>query len=313
MALRMSTAPHIRSGETTRRIMADVLIALVPCVIAGVYRFGLSAALLIAVCLFTSVLSEFVWFKLSKRPMRVNDLSALVTGLILALNLPPTTSWWVAAIGCVFAIILVKQLFGGIGDNFVNPAIAARAALLASWPVQMTTFILPLNSATATAVDAVTSATPLSTGSAEYWNLFVGNIPGSIGEISKLMIIVGLLYLLIRKVITPVVPLCMLAGTALMSWILGGDPLAAILSGGVMFGAVFMATDYTTSPMTTKGQVVYAFGAGIIVSIIRKYGAYPEGVTYAILVMNIVTPLIDKYMKPKLFGRPQKEAAAKEA
>ncbi|MDL2235744.1 RnfABCDGE type electron transport complex subunit D [Christensenellaceae bacterium OttesenSCG-928-L17] len=309
MRLRISTAPHIRSGATTQRIMMDVCIALVPCIIMGVYRFGLSAALLIGVCALTAVVTEFAWQKLTKREVTVQDFSALVTGLILGLNLPPTAPWWVAMIGSVFAILIVKQLFGGIGGNFVNPAMAARAVLLASWPVHMTTYVISTGAFT---VDALSGATPLITQNASYYDLLMGNIPGAIGEVCKLGILLGLLYLLLTKVISWRIPVTVLVATALMTLILGGDPLYAVLSGGVMFGAVFMATDYTTNPMTARGQVLFAAGVGVIVAVIRTFGAYPEGVTYAILLMNIATPLIDKYMKPRLYGRPKKERKVKE-
>lgn len=301
MNLKISTAPHIRQGVSTRDLMFNVLIALVPCVIAGVYHFGLQAALLLLICMATCVLTELGIQKMAKREVEINDYSAIVTGLILGLNLPASAPWWVAVIGSFIAIALIKQLFGGIGDNFVNPALAARAILLASWPVHLTTFIMPVDSL-ALNVDTVTSATPLATGSASTWNLFFGNIPGSIGEISKMMILLGFIYLLISKTISWRIPVCMVASVAVMTLILGGDPLYAVLSGGLLFGAVFMATDYTTSPMTGKAQIVYAVGAGVIVALIRKYGAYPEGVTYGILVMNCVTPLLDKYMRPRTFG-----------
>lgn len=307
MNLKVSLAPHIHDGESTRRIMGDVLIALVPCTIMGLYRFGLQAALLLAVCMVTCLAAEWLWCKAAKREMAVGDLSALVTGLILGLNLPASAPWWVAVIGSVIAIILVKQLFGGIGHNFLNPAMAARALLLVSWPAHMARFILPLNSFAASAADAVTGATPLATGSASYLDLFLGNIPGTIGEISAMMILVGFLYLLIRKVITPIIPLVMVASTALFTLLFGGDPLYAILSGGLLFGAVFMATDYSTNPMTIKGQVLFAAGAGLIVAVIRRFGIYPEGVTYGILIMNILTPLIDKYTKPRVFGHNRAE------
>lgn len=306
MNLRISTAPHIRHGETTRSIMLQVLIALSPCVIAGVYRFGLSAALLLAVSMLTAVLAEYAWQTLGKQPVRINDFSALVTGLILGLNLPPTAPWWLAMIGSALAILLVKQLFGGLGDNFVNPAMAARAILLASWPVHMTKFIQPLNGLVSS-VDAVSSATPLLMPNVDLMQLFTGNVAGSIGEVSKMMILLGLVYLVLTKVISWRIPVCMLATTALMTWVLGGDPLRAVLTGGVLFGAVFMATDYTTTPMTAKGQIAFAVGAGLIVTIIRKFGAYPEGVTYAILLMNCITPLIDRSMRPKLYGQLKKQ------
>lgn len=306
MNLRLSTAPLIRSNLTTKRLMRDVLIALAPCTIMGIYRFGLNAALLLVISVLTAVLAEYLWMRLMKRPMLISDCSAAVTGLILGLNLPPTAPWWTAVIGSALAILLVKQLFGGIGDNFLNPAMAARAILLASWPVHMTTFMLPVNALVYTA-DAVTGATPLATGNAGYMDLLMGNIPGSIGEISALMILLGLAYLLVRKVITIIIPAAMLLSTALFSWLFGADPLYAVLAGGVLFGAVFMATDYTTTPMTRAGQAIFGVGAGLIVAIIRAFGAYPEGVTYAILLMNVVTPLIDKFVKPKLFGRPPKQ------
>lgn len=306
MNLKISTAPHIRKGITTRDLMFSVIIALVPCVIAGMYHFGVQAALLLFICVGTCVLTEYCIQKIAKRDVEINDLSALLTGLILGLNLPVSAPWWVAVIGSFLAIALVKQLFGGIGDNFVNPALAARAILLASWPVHLTTFIMPVDSL-ALSVDSITSATPLTTGSASTWNLFFGNIPGSIGEVSKMMILIGFIYLVVSKTISWRIPVCMVASVAVMTLILGGDPLYAVLSGGLLFGAVFMATDYTTSPMTGKGQIVYAVGAGVIVALIRKYGAYPEGVTYGILVMNCVTPLLDKYMRPKTYGHAKEK------
>ncbi len=308
MSLRISSAPHIRSNDTTSRLMLDVIIALIPTSIAGVYYFGMKALTLLVVSMISAVLFEFLYQKLTHRPVRIGDLSALVTGLILGLNLPATASWWLAVIGAGFAIILVKCLFGGIGDNFVNPALAARAVLLASWPVRMTAFVLP-------GVDAVSSATPLAGYPTTTMDLFLGNIPGSIGEVCKAAILLGLVYLLVRKVISWRIPVIMVLSAAVFALLLGQDPVTAVLSGGLLFGAVFMATDYTTSPMTAIGQMIYAAGAGLIVAIIRVYGNYPEGVTYAILLMNIVTPLIDKYVRPKVYGyvapeKPKKEVKA---
>ncbi|MGI6237654.1 MAG: RnfABCDGE type electron transport complex subunit D [Candidatus Excrementavichristensenella sp.] len=305
MRLRLSTLPHIRSGETTTTLMLNVLIALVPCVIAGIYNFGWNAAMLMAVCMGTAILSEYLFQLIARRPVRVGDLSALVTGLILALNLPSSAPWWMAAVGSAFAIVIVKELFGGIGSNFMNPALTARAVLLASWPVMMTAYVSPTY--WQQGVDAVSSATPLGGLSASYLDLFLGRIPGSIGEVSKVMILVGLVYLIISRTITWHIPVCMVASTFLFSWIFGADPVAAILSGGLLFGAVFMATDYTTCPMTFKGQVIYAAGCGLIVAVIRAFGSYPEGVTYAILLMNIVTPLIDKYVRHRVYGHGKGE------
>ena len=300
MNLRLSTAPHIRCGETTTTLMLNVIIALVPCVIAGIYNFGWDAVLVLSVSMGTAVAAEYLFQVIARRPVRVGDLSALVTGLILGLNLPPTTPWWMALVGSAIAIIIVKELFGGIGSNFMNPALTARAVLLASWPVYMTTFVTPTY--WAEGVDAVTTATPLAAGGIEKLDLFLGRIPGSIGEVSKVMILLGLLYLLITKTISWRIPVIMVGTTFVCSWAFGSDPVAAILSGGLMFGAVFMATDYTTSPMTAKGQAIYALGCGLIVAIIRSFGNYPEGVTYAILLMNVATPLIDKYIRHRVYG-----------
>lgn len=308
MNLKVSVAPHLHTKNTVQSIMRDVIIALLPTTAFGIYAFGLNAALLVAVSVAACVLSEYVWQKLAKKKVSISDLSAAVTGLILALNLPPTAPWWIAVIGSVFAIIVVKQLFGGIGDNFLNPAMAARAALLASFSVRMTTFVMPTFFS---AADAVTSATPLSGAARPMLDLFIGNIPGTIGEVSKAAILIGFLYLLFRRVIKWHIPVIFTGVGALLTWLFSGlaiDPLTAALSGGLLFGAVFMATDYTTNPATVKGEVVFAAGCGLLVAVIRCFGSYPEGVTYAILLMNIATPLIDKYMKPKRFGEVLKDA-----
>lgn len=307
MNLRLSIAPHIRSGETTSRLMLNVIIALVPCAIAGIYNFGVNALVVLAVSMVTAVAAEYLFQVIARRPVRVGDLSALVTGLILGLNLPPTAPWWMAMVGSAFAIIIVKELFGGIGSNFMNPALTARAVLLASWPVFMTTFVNPTY--WAEGVDAVTTATPLATGGVAPLDLLLGRIPGSIGEVSKIMILVGLAYLLITRTISWRIPVIMVATTGLLSWAFGSDPLAAVLSGGLLFGAVFMATDYTTSPMTAKGQAMYAVGCGLIVAVIRAFGNYPEGVTYGILVMNVATPLIDKFIRNRVYGHRKEEKA----
>jgi len=316
MGFNISSAPHIRSKDTTQRIMLDVIIALLPTTIAGIIYFGANALMLIAVSVASAVLAEFLFQKITKRPVRFYDFSAIVTGLLLGLNLPPTAPWWLAMIGSAIAIVLVKELFGGIGDNFMNPALAARAVLLASWGARMSSFILPcsfngadaVSTATPLSADAASSATPVA--GSNYLDAFLGNMGGVIGEVCKAAILLGLVYLLIRKTISWRIPVIMLVTTAVFCWIFGGDPLLSVLTGGVMFGAVFMAPDYTTSPMTAKGQVVYAIGCGLIVAIIRSFGSYPEGVTYAILLMNIVTPLIDKYMRPRVYGKGKVKANA---
>lgn len=306
MSLYISTAPHVRSSQNTRSLMGDVLIALLPTTIAGIYYFGLNAALVCIIATASAILFEYLWQRLTHKTVRIDDLSAAVTGLLIGLNLPPTAPWWLPIIGSGFAIILVKQLFGGIGDNFVNPALAARGIMLASWPVRMTAFVLPTYLSGA---DAVSSSTVLGGYEASYMDMFLGNIPGCIGEVCKAAILLGFIYMLVRKVITWRIPVTFLAVVFVFTAILGGDPVQAILCGGVMLGAVFMATDYTTSPMSAKGQLIYAAGCGIIVVIIRNFCNYPEGVTYAILVMNIVTPLLDKYVKPRLYGRLKEEKA----
>lgn len=315
MNLRISTAPHIRSHDTTARLMLDVVIALIPTALVGVYLFGLYAALILVLSMASAVLAEYLYQRITKQPVRIGDCSALVTGLILGLNLPPTAPWWLAVIGSALAIVLVKQIFGGIGDNFMNPALAGRAILLASWPVRMTNYIAPnfFKPEAFSLVDAATTATPLAGNPADVpmLDLFLGNIPGTIGEVSKIAILLGFAYMLIRKTISWRIPVIMLVSTGLFSFLFSGvDPLSAMLSGGVMFGAVFMATDYTTSPMTAKGQMIYAAGCGLIVAVIRAFGAYPEGVTYAILLMNIATPLIDKYVGRRVYGfvKPEKPA-----
>ncbi len=286
--------------------MRDVLIALCPAVAASLYFYGLKALWILLVSTACAVLSEYVWQRLMKKPIRLNDFSAAVTGLLIGLNMPATVPVWVPAIGSVFAIIIVKQLFGGIGHNFLNPALAARAVLLTSWPSYMTKALVPERTLTfglfESSVDAITSATPLVAPVADIRNLLMGNIAGAIGETCKIAILLGLVYLLIRGVIRWQIPVCMLGTVALMSWILGKDPLTAVLSGGVLFGAVFMATDYVTTPMLKVGQAIFGVGAGILVVLIRNYGNYPEGVTYAILIMNIVTPLLDRSLKRKVYG-----------
>ena len=284
--------------------MGNVLIALAPCAVAGIWYFGLSALVVMLVCVASAVLAEFIWQKLSGRRVLVGDLSAAVTGLILALNLPARAPWWLAAVGSAFAVVVVKGLFGGLGDNFINPALAARAMLLASWPKFMTAWSAPRG------LDAVTAATPLvSPGSYTAAQLFLGRVPGAIGEVCKLAIIIGLIYLLCTKTISWHIPVALTASVFLFSWILGRDPVAAVLSGGLLFAAVFMATDYVTCPMSAVGQLIYAACAGLIIVLIRGAGHYPEGVTYGILLMNVATPLIDRCVRRRVYGH-EKEAKA---
>ena len=308
MQWKVSAAPHVHAKDSTATLMLDVIAALMPCVVAGIWLFGWRAALVIVLSVVFCVLTELVCQKIGRRPVRINDLSAVVTGIILALNLPSTAPWWMILIGAV-AIGLVKQLFGGIGDNFLNPALAARAVLLASWPARMTA----TNTASAYPLpfDTVTSATVLTPDSAlnpSMVDLLVGRIPGTIGEVCKVAILLGFVYLLLRRTITWHIPVVMVGTFALCAWAFGLDPLVSVLSGGVLFGAVFMATDYVTSPMTKWGQVIYAAGAGLIVALIRAFGSYPEGVTYAILLMNVATPLIDRAVRPRIYGEVKTHA-----
>lgn len=320
----VSHAPHINGSDTVPKIMLDVIIALMPALIAGVLVFGMRALIVALTCVISSAAAEYIWCRILKKPNSTGDLSAVVTGLILALNVPASLPLWMAVIGSVFAIIIVKQFFGGIGHNFMNPALGARAFLMASWALAMTRWYTPGTHLPLFGVpDAVTSATPLAAGSADkfsYLTLFVGNHGGCIGETSALAILIGAAYLVIRRVIRLRVPLIFIGTVAVGTWIFGGsgglftgDPLYQILSGGLMLGACFMATDYTTSPTTPKGQIVFALGCGIITVLIRIWGGYPEGVSYSILLMNVATPLIERLTAPKRYGFvKEKEAAANE-
>ncbi len=312
MKLHVSTGPHVLTREVTQTLMLDVLIALAPTTVAGVYLFGLRAVWVICVSVIAAMLSEYVWQKLMKQKASIKDLSAIVTGLILGLNLPSGVPLWMAALASAIAIILVKQLFGGIGNNFMNPAMFGRAFLLASWPARMTSFFLPErllgNSQAAFGVDMISGATPLVpqklgiTLDIPLSDLLLGNIPGSIGEVCKIAILIGLVYMLVVKVISWHIPVFFVGSVALLSWLLGNDPLIAILSGGVLFGAVFMATDYATNPMQKIGHIIFGIGCGTMVVVIRKWGNYPEGVTYAILFMNCLTPLIDRLSSRRVYG-----------
>lgn len=304
------SSPHLRSSESTSDIMRDVIIALLPAAAASVYFFGYRAALAILVTVLSSVGAEYASNRIMKKEVTVGDYSAAVTGLLLAFNLPPSIPLWIAAIGGAFAIVAVKSIFGGLGHNFVNPALAARAFLMASWPVAMTDWTTP-------GVDGVSAATPLalikkgteSVGQVpSLFDLFVGNVGGCIGETSALALLIGAAYLLFKKVITLEIPASFIAATGIMTWMLGGERIFSgdfvyhILAGGLILGAFFMATDYTTSPVTFKGRIIMGVGCGILTSVIRLYGGYPEGVSYSILLMNLAVPIIDKLTIPVSFG-----------
>lgn len=292
--------------------MIDVVIALAPASLMGIYLFGARAALVILATVLSCVVSEHVACRLMKKASPIGDFSAVVTGVLLALNLPPTIPLWIAAVGGIVAIVIVKQFFGGIGQNFMNPALTARVFLLIAYTGSMTTWISPGQ------VDGVSSATPLALVKKGqevvegvmpgYWDLFIGNVGGCIGETSVLALLIGAAYLLYRRVITLEIPLSFIGTLALLTWIFGGDRLFSgdfiyhVLSGGLILGAFFMATDYTTSPMTAKGKIIMGVGCGLITAIIRLYAGYPEGVSFAIILMNVVVPLIDRFTVPKSFG-----------
>ncbi len=305
MTYTVSPAPHVRNKMTTQNIMATVIAALIPTTVAAVWLFGWAAVRVLAISVVSCVGFELLANCISKKRLSINDLSAAVTGLILGLNLPSTAPWWMILVGSAVAILLVKQLFGGLGCNFLNPALAGRAVLLASWPARMTGFVTPTGFS---GVDAVSAATPLADSSYSMLDMFVGRIPGSLGEVCKIAILLGLVYLLVTGVVTWHVPVAFIGSFLLFAWIFGFDPVRAVLTGGVLFGAVFMATDYVTNPMTRAGQLVFGVGCGLIVAVIRRFGSYPEGVTYAILLMNIVTPLIDRCIKPRVYGEVKEHA-----
>ena len=306
--LLVSAGPHIRSNASTTSIMGDVLIALLPAVVASVLVFGTRALLLEVVCVASSVLFEYLFRRLLKRSNTISDLSAAVTGLLLAFNLPAGFPIWMAILGCFVAIVIVKQLFGGIGCNFANPAITGRIFLLIAFAGQMTTW--PTANSYISGIDAVSGATPLALikeGSIEALpavkNLLFGIRGGCLGETCAIALLIGFIYLVLRRVITPTIPVVYVATIALMSLILGYNPIYMILTGGVLLGGIFMLTDYATSPATELGKVVFAVGAGIITMLIRNSsGGYPEGVSFAILLMNILCPYIAKLGHKKPFG-----------
>jgi electron transport complex, RnfABCDGE type, D subunit len=295
--------------------MQNVIIALLPALAVAGFVFGIWALALVAICIISSVATEAVIQKLLKKPVTINDWSAVVTGVLLAFNLPINAPWWIAVVGSVFAIAIVKQCFGGLGQNFINPALAARAFLLASWPGHMTaTAYLPVS-------DTVTTATPLAllkAGEAasmpSAMDLFFGlnGVYGCIGEISALALLLGGLYLIFKGIISWRIPTIYLLTVGIFALLVGQDPIVHIVSGGVMLGAFFMATDYASSPVTPKGQIIYALGCGLITMIIRIYGGYPEGVSYSILLMNVATPLIERFTKERIYGvtKTKKEAKA---
>ena len=325
--LTISSSPHVHSPVTTETIMRDVLIALAPALIGSVYFFGFRALTVTLVSALAAFLFEKLWCKLLKQNDKTYDLSCIVTGVLLAFVCPPTIPYWMIVIGDAFAIILVKMLFGGIGKNIVNPALAGRAFMF-SWPVAMSTWVkVGFENAAGVfnGADAVTAATPLAAMHQGYidpaagsvLDMFLGNVGGCIGETSALLLLIGFAYLLYRKVITARIPLAYIGTVAVLTFLfpLGNGRFewmaAQLFSGGLMLGAIFMATDYVTSPLTKLGQLVYGIGCGVLTVMIRYFGGYSEGVSYAILIMNCCVVLLDRIGRPTKFGAPKKEAAKK--
>ena len=300
--LTVSAAPHIHSGASTNRIMLDVIIALLPATVASVVIFGLKSLIVIAACVITALVGEALFNIITKKKQTIGDLSAVVTGLLLALNLSTNVPAWQCVIGTLFAIVCVKCLFGGLGCNFANPAITGRVFMLVA-------FSAVAGGANPTIVDLTTSATPLELlakgESQNLMDLFLGLHGGAIGETCILALIIGFVYLLVRKVITWHTPVAFIGTVFILSWLIGGDFTYAvyqIMAGGLMLGAIFMATDYVTSPLTHLGQIVFALGCGVITFIIRYFCAYPEGVSFSILIMNILTPFIEKWTAKEPLG-----------
>ena len=318
-----SSSPHIRSNENTRSIMLDVIIAMLPALVWAIYNFGFKALISVVVSIVACLFWEWLYRKLLKKPQSIGDLSAVVTGMLLAFVCPPELPWWALIIGAFFSIVVVKQLYGGIGCNFLNPALAGRAILLASYATAMTTWTLPTSK-----VDTVVStATPLAimkegtvekftelTANYSVGDMFIGRVGGSLGEVSALALLLGFVWLLIRKVISWHTPVAFIGTVAILTLIsapAGIDNVQYMLynvfGGGLMLGAFFMATDYATSPVTKPGQLIFGIGCGLITCFIRRFGSYPEGVCYSILIMNCTTWLLDKYIRPTIYGAVKKE------
>ncbi len=304
----VSSSPHIRDENTIQKVMLDVIIALLPATLGALYYFGVNAAKIIFLSVLTAVISEAVFQRIRKQPITINDSSAVVTGLLLAFNMPASVPWWIPVLGAIIAIVVVKQFFGGVGHNFMNPALAARIMLMISYTGHMTSWVKP-------GVDAVSTATPLSfvKGLAEVpgrapklFDMLMGNTGGCLGETSAILLILGGIYLIYRGVISIQVPAIYIATVAVITLIFGRFDVYFmvyhLLAGGLMLGAIFMATDYASAPVTPKGRIIFAFGCGVLTSIFRLYGGYPEGVGFSILLMNIAAPLIEKYTSPRVFG-----------
>ena len=306
-------SPHIKSGVTTQKIMLSVIIALCPALIASVWIFGLRALIITVICSTSCVIFEWVCRKIMKRSNTISDLSAVVTGMLLAFNLPVTLPFYMAIIGCFVAIVIVKQFFGGLGQNFANPAITGRIVLMLSFTSYMTTWAEPFYYQNAGEI--VTTSTPLASETpAQLSDLFFGTTGGCIGETCALALLIGGVFLVAIRVISPVTPISFIGTVFVLSIFTTGSlegAVAAILSGGLMLGAIFMATDYATTPITTKGRIIFGIGCGLVTVLIRTFGSMPEGVSYSILLMNILSPLIDRFTVPKAFGAAKEKKGGK--
>lgn len=306
--LTVSSSPHVLDNTTTSRIMLDVIIALVPAFIMSGVVFGSRAILLTITCVASCIVFEWAFEKVTNKENTISDLSAVVTGVLLSFNLPSSLPYWMAVVGCFVAIAIVKQLFGGIGQNFANPAITARIVLLISFATPMTTW--PLPNQLMGAADAVTGPTPLSIMNMggdpatlpSNIDMFLGFVGGSLGETSAIALLLGGIYLIARKVIEPTIPVAFIGTVFVLALLAGQDPVFHVCAGGVMLGAIFMATDYSTSPLTTNGKIIFGIGCGVLTIIIRLFGAMPEGVSFSILLMNILTPHIDSLSRRKIYG-----------
>ncbi len=313
----ISSTPHMRSNESIESIMRDVFIALMPATIAGLYFFGLNALYIVLLSVTSSVGFEYLYQKYTKQPITINDYSAAVTGLLIALGLPSTSAWWTPIVGSFFAIIIVKQLFGGLGQNFLNPALAARAFITISYPTYTMNYTAPVNNFLGT--DAVSQATPLTLIQAgqlspkfsDFMSAIIGNISGCIGETSALALLIGFAYLVHKKIINWRLPVLIIFTTFVFTAIFksgtGANPVYEIFAGGLLLTSIFMATDYSSSPITPVGTIIYALGIGVVVAVIRSFHSAAEGVTYAIMFMSLFVPILDKYCRPRVFGTSRKK------
>ncbi len=302
--LKMGPSPHVRTSETVNKVMYDVIIALIPALIAAVYVFGIQALIITTIAVITCVVTEGLTQKIMGKDIEIRDGSAVITGVLFAFVVPVTMPYWIVIIGSIVSILLGKVLFGGLGHNIFNPALVGRAFVQASWPVAITTFILDGKTGPTMlySMKSDIGGALIESGSNPYISALIGKMGGTIGETSALAILIGGTYLIYKGQINWEVPAVIIGTVAMGSYLFGGDPIMQILSGGLFLGAFFMATDMVTSPYTKKGQIIFAFGIGVLVTIIRFRGGYPEGMAYSILIMNGVVPIINRYTKPKMFG-----------